>query len=214
MPDAAGADDLGTTVTTTRSTTRTTRTPAARDQLLTLLDDALHGLDHLQLQGDEAAATLAGLRADVITLNATTLTGVAAMSAKTDALAREIAELRESSEAVAAKLAANEAAGAAKDAQLAEAATKLQDLTAQLAEAQGDGERVVALTAELDTIQQGLAALALPPLYWLPLAVVGLVVFVWLWDGAPTARSAGSAPGSRNGMRPERTIWTARSFTS
>ncbi|TMJ29905.1 MAG: apolipoprotein N-acyltransferase [Alphaproteobacteria bacterium] len=36
-----------------------------------------------------------------------------------------------------------------------------------------------------------LAALALPPLYWLPLAVVGFVAFVWLWDGAPTARVAG-----------------------
>ena len=36
-----------------------------------------------------------------------------------------------------------------------------------------------------------LAALAMPPLYWLPLAVVGLVAFVWLWDGAPTARIAG-----------------------
>ena len=35
------------------------------------------------------------------------------------------------------------------------------------------------------------AALAMPPLYWLPLAVVGLVVFVWLWDSAPTARIAG-----------------------
>ena len=30
----------------------------------------------------------------------------------------------------------------------------------------------------------------MPPLYWLPLAVVGLVVFVWLWDSAPTARIA------------------------
>jgi apolipoprotein N-acyltransferase len=36
-----------------------------------------------------------------------------------------------------------------------------------------------------------LAALAMPPLDWLPLAVVGLVAFVWLWQGAPTARSAG-----------------------
>ena len=27
-----------------------------------------------------------------------------------------------------------------------------------------------------------LAALAMPPLYWLPLAVVGIVVFVWLWE--------------------------------
>jgi apolipoprotein N-acyltransferase len=36
-----------------------------------------------------------------------------------------------------------------------------------------------------------LTALAMPPLHWLPLAVVGLVAFVWLWDGAPTARIAG-----------------------
>jgi apolipoprotein N-acyltransferase len=35
-----------------------------------------------------------------------------------------------------------------------------------------------------------LAALAMPPLYWLPLGVVGLVAFVWLWDGAPTPASA------------------------
>ena len=39
-------------------------------------------------------------------------------------------------------------------------------------------------------IAGALAALAMPPLYWLPLAVVGLVVFVWLWDSAPTARIA------------------------
>jgi apolipoprotein N-acyltransferase len=39
-------------------------------------------------------------------------------------------------------------------------------------------------------IAGALAALAMPPLYWLPLAVVGLVAFVWLWDGAPTAGSA------------------------
>ena len=69
MPDAAGADDLGTTVTTTRSTTRTTRTPAARDQVLTLLDDALHGLAHLQLQGDEAAATLASVEEEWLMLS-------------------------------------------------------------------------------------------------------------------------------------------------
>ena len=31
----------------------------------------------------------------------------------------------------------------------------------------------------------------MPPLYWLPLAVIGLVAFVWLWDGASTARIAG-----------------------
>jgi apolipoprotein N-acyltransferase len=35
-----------------------------------------------------------------------------------------------------------------------------------------------------------LAALAMPPLHWLPLAVVGVVVFVWLWDTAPSPRSA------------------------
>lgn len=35
-----------------------------------------------------------------------------------------------------------------------------------------------------------LAALAMPPLYWLPLAVVGMVVFVWLWETAPGPRSA------------------------
>ena len=35
-----------------------------------------------------------------------------------------------------------------------------------------------------------LAALAMPPFNWLPFAVVGIVVFVWLWDGAPTTRIA------------------------
>ncbi len=35
-----------------------------------------------------------------------------------------------------------------------------------------------------------LAALAMPPLHWLPLAVLGMVAFVWLWDGAPGPRSA------------------------
>ena len=35
-----------------------------------------------------------------------------------------------------------------------------------------------------------LAALAMPPLYWLPLAVVGMVAFVWLWETAPGPRSA------------------------
>jgi apolipoprotein N-acyltransferase len=35
-----------------------------------------------------------------------------------------------------------------------------------------------------------LAALAMPPLYWLPLAVLGIVAFVWLWQTAPTPRSA------------------------
>jgi len=45
-----------------------------------------------------------------------------------------------------------------------------------------------ALVAAL--ISGALAALAMPPLGWLPLAVVGLVVFVWLWEGAATPRSA------------------------
>jgi len=35
-----------------------------------------------------------------------------------------------------------------------------------------------------------LAALAMPPLDWLPFAVIGMVVFVWLWEGAPTWQSA------------------------
>ena len=35
-----------------------------------------------------------------------------------------------------------------------------------------------------------LAALAMPPLYWLPLAVVGIVAFVWLWQTAPGPRAA------------------------
>ena len=35
-----------------------------------------------------------------------------------------------------------------------------------------------------------LAALAMPPLYWLPLAIVGAVGFVWLWDTAPGPKSA------------------------
>jgi apolipoprotein N-acyltransferase len=35
-----------------------------------------------------------------------------------------------------------------------------------------------------------LAALAMPPLYWLPLAVLGIVVFVWLWQTAPGPVSA------------------------
>jgi apolipoprotein N-acyltransferase len=35
-----------------------------------------------------------------------------------------------------------------------------------------------------------LAALAMPPLYWLPLAVLGVVAYVWLWQTAPGARSA------------------------
>lgn len=35
-----------------------------------------------------------------------------------------------------------------------------------------------------------LAALAMPPLHWLPLAVLGMVAFVWLWDTAPSPKSA------------------------
>lgn len=35
-----------------------------------------------------------------------------------------------------------------------------------------------------------LAALAMPPLFWLPLAVLGIVGFVWLWDSAPTWQAA------------------------
>ena len=34
-----------------------------------------------------------------------------------------------------------------------------------------------------------LAALAMPPLYWLPLAVLGIVAYVWLWGSAPTPRA-------------------------
>ena len=32
------------------------------------------------------------------------------------------------------------------------------------------------------------AALAMPPLFWLPLGVVGIVVLVRQWDSAPTPR--------------------------
>ncbi len=39
-------------------------------------------------------------------------------------------------------------------------------------------------------VSGALAALAMPPLNWLPLAVLGMVVFVWLWDGAPTWKVA------------------------
>jgi len=35
-----------------------------------------------------------------------------------------------------------------------------------------------------------LAALAMPPLYWLPLAVLGIAAFVWLWQTAPGPQSA------------------------
>ena len=30
----------------------------------------------------------------------------------------------------------------------------------------------------------------MPPLYWLPLAIMGIVAYVWLWQAAPTPRSA------------------------
>ncbi|MBS0524943.1 MAG: apolipoprotein N-acyltransferase [Proteobacteria bacterium] len=36
-----------------------------------------------------------------------------------------------------------------------------------------------------------LAALAMPPLFWLPFGVLGIMGLVWLWDTAPTARIAG-----------------------
>ena len=123
--------------------------------------------DHLallqRLDGlDRALKSLGRRSRDHVSLSTTILKGLLNMSAKTDALACEIAEVRESAAAVAAKLAANEAAGAAKDAQIAEMAARMQELTAQLTEAQGDAELVGTLTAELDGIQQGLAALAAP----------------------------------------------------
>lgn len=49
-----------------------------------------------------------------------------------------------------------------------------------------EGKR--ALAAAL--IAGALAGLAMPPLDWLPLAVLGIVVFVWLWEGAATAKTA------------------------
>lgn len=49
-----------------------------------------------------------------------------------------------------------------------------------------EGKRV--LVAAL--LAGALAALAMPPLDWLPLAVVGMVVFVWLWEGSATAKTA------------------------
>lgn len=39
-------------------------------------------------------------------------------------------------------------------------------------------------------VSGALAALAMPPLDWLPLAVLGMVAYVWLWDGAPTWKVA------------------------
>lgn len=39
-------------------------------------------------------------------------------------------------------------------------------------------------------IAGALAALAMPPLHWLPLAVLGIVAYVWLWQAAPDRRSA------------------------
>ena len=35
-----------------------------------------------------------------------------------------------------------------------------------------------------------LSALAMPPLYWLPLAVLGFVALVWLWSTAPGPKIA------------------------
>ncbi|MBS0549672.1 MAG: apolipoprotein N-acyltransferase [Proteobacteria bacterium] len=40
------------------------------------------------------------------------------------------------------------------------------------------------------TLAGALAALAMPPLFWLPLAVAGIVFFVRQWDTAPTVRAA------------------------
>lgn len=34
------------------------------------------------------------------------------------------------------------------------------------------------------------SALAMPPLHWLPLAVLGAMAFVWLWDTSPSPRAA------------------------
>ena len=45
-----------------------------------------------------------------------------------------------------------------------------------------------ALSAAL--VAGALAALAMPPLYWLPLAIVGIVAYVWLWQTALTPLSA------------------------
>lgn len=45
-------------------------------------------------------------------------------------------------------------------------------------------------TAGVAFLAGTLAALAMPPLYWLPLGVLGVVAFVWLWDTAPGPRSA------------------------
>ena len=42
----------------------------------------------------------------------------------------------------------------------------------------------------LSLLAGALAALAMPPLYWLPLAIVGIVIFVWQWDTAATPRQA------------------------
>lgn len=42
----------------------------------------------------------------------------------------------------------------------------------------------------LGLLAGALAALAMPPLYWLPFGLAGLVVFVWQWDRAETPRAA------------------------
>lgn len=39
-------------------------------------------------------------------------------------------------------------------------------------------------------IAGALAALAMPPLHWLPLAVLGIAAYVWLWQAAPDRKSA------------------------
>ena len=44
----------------------------------------------------------------------------------------------------------------------------------------------------LSFLAGALAALAMPPLYWLPLAIVGIVVFVWQWDAS---RDYDASPG-------------------
>jgi apolipoprotein N-acyltransferase len=49
-----------------------------------------------------------------------------------------------------------------------------------------EGKRALAV----GLLTGALAGLAMPPLDWLPLAVLGIVVFVWLWDGAPTWKVA------------------------
>jgi len=40
-----------------------------------------------------------------------------------------------------------------------------------------------------------LAALAMPPLYWLPLAIVGIVAYVWLWQTAQSVQRDAASGG-------------------